>query len=140
MHAVLKLWPTVVERFERRPFVVHDPEVGDPAMKLSTANVHGISVVSIHGSLDFYTSPSLKRTVSKLLVDGSDHIVFDLTEVKHLDRSGIAVLVGTAKQQEYVKRQVSLVGVDGQVRSALERGDAHLPTFGAVEDLHRFAA
>lgn len=109
-------------------------------MKLSTANVHGMSVVSIHGSLDFYTSPSLKRAVSELLADGSEHIVFDLSDVEHLDRSGIAVLVGTAKRQEYVHRQVSLVGVDGPVRSALERGDTHLPTFGAVEELHRFAA
>lgn len=109
-------------------------------MKLSTANVHGISVVSIQGSLDFYTSPSLRRTVSALLADGSEHIVFDLSDVQHLDRSGIAVLVGTAKQQAYVKRQVSLVGVDGRVRTALERGDADLPTFGAVEELHRFAA
>lgn len=109
-------------------------------MKLSTANVHGISVVSIQGSLDFYTSPSLKRTVCDLLVDGSEHIVFDLSEVDHLDRSGIAVLVGTARQQEYAHRQVSLVGAGGDVRSALERGHADLPMFGAVEELHRFAA
>jgi anti-anti-sigma factor len=136
----LKFRPTVVERFQRRPFVVHDPESETQAMKLSTTNVHGISVVSIQGSLDFYTSPSLRRTVSALLADGSEHIVFDLSDVQHLDRSGIAVLVGTAKQQAYVKRQVSLVGVDGRVRTALERGDADLPTFGAVEELHRFAA
>lgn len=109
-------------------------------MKLSTANVHGISVVSIQGSLDFYTSPSLRRTVSELLADGTEHIVFDLSDVEHLDRSGISVLMGTAKQQEYVKRQVSLVGVDGRVRSALERGHARLPTFDAVDELYRFAA
>lgn len=109
-------------------------------MKLTTANVHGLSVVSIIGSVDFYTSPSLRRAVSSLMADGSEHIVFDLSKVKHLDRSGIAVLVGTATQQRYAHRQASLVGVDGQVRSALERDEADLPTFGAVEELHRFAA
>lgn len=109
-------------------------------MKLSTTHVHGISVVSISGSLDFFTSPTLKRTVSSLLDQHPEHIVFDLSEVKHLDRSGIAVLLGTATQQRYADRQVSLVGGGASIQRALDREDAELPTFEALEHLHRFAA
>lgn len=109
-------------------------------MKLSTTNVHGISVVSICGSLDFYTSPTLKRTVSSLLDQKPEHIVFDLSGVKHLDRSGIAVLVGTATQQRYADRQVSLVGAGATIRRALEREDAVLPSYDVLEHVHRFAA
>jgi len=109
-------------------------------MKLSTTNVHGISVVSISGSIDFFTSPTLKRTVSTLLDQHPEHIVFDLSQVKHLDRSGVAVLVGTATQQRYADRQVSLVGADASILRALEREDAELPNYEALEHLHRFAA
>ena len=92
-------------------------------MKLSTTHVHGLSVVSISGSLDFFTSPELKRAVATLLEEHPDHIVFDLSELRHVDRSGIDVLVATATQQGYTDRQVSLVGADASIRRALERED-----------------
>jgi anti-sigma B factor antagonist len=108
-------------------------------MKLSTAHVRGLSVVSICGSLDFLTSPSLQRAVARLLAGGSQHIVFDLSELEQVDRSGISVLVDTARQQRYADREVSLVGAHGSVRSALDRNDADLPSFGALEDLQQAA-
>ena len=100
----LKVRPLVVEPLPQTALRRPNSRTGDRAMKLTTANVHGLSVVSIIGSVDFYTSPSLRRAVSSLMADGSEHIVFDLSKVKHLDRSGIAVLVGTATQQRYAHR------------------------------------
>lgn len=109
-------------------------------MKLSTTYAPGISVVSIRGSLDFFTSPSLQRAVATLLEDGSEHIVFDLSNLDHLDRAGIEVLVGTATQMGYADRRVSLVCGSGPVRSALERSHADLRTVGALAELDTRAA
>lgn len=109
-------------------------------MQLSTRNVHGYSVVAIRGSIDFYTSPSLKRAIAPLLAEGPEHIVFDLSEVDFVDRSGLSVLVGTATRQRYVDCHVSLVGVGDAVRSALARGHADLPTYAALDEIQQLAA
>ncbi|MBV1859061.1 MAG: STAS domain-containing protein [Nannocystaceae bacterium] len=104
-------------------------------MQFSTRNVHGYSVVSVHGSIDFFTLPSLQRAVAALLDDGSEHIVFDLSKVDFLDRSGLSVLVGTATQQRYSQRGFSVVGAAGAVRGTLERSEADLPSFDALEEI-----
>ncbi len=104
-------------------------------MQCSTQDVHGYSVVSIHGSIDFFTSPSLCRVIAPLLDSGSEHIVFDLSGVDFLDQSGLTVLVGTATQQRYSRRRFSLVGAAGAVRGTLERSETNLPSFGALEEI-----
>ena len=104
-------------------------------MQVSTQDVHGYSVVSINGSIDFFTSPSLSREVGALLDSGSEHIVFDLSGVDFLDRSGLTVLVGTATQQRYAHRRLSVVGAAGAVRGTLERSETSLPSFGALEEI-----
>ncbi len=109
-------------------------------MKLRTEHVHGYSVVAVHGSIDLFTSPSLKQAVSSLLDKGPDHIVFDLTEVDFVDRAGLEILVGTAVQQRYAKRQVSLVGVGRAVAQALELSHADLPTYGGLDEIQPLAA
>jgi anti-anti-sigma factor len=109
-------------------------------MQLSTRNVHGYSVVSISGSIDFFTSPSLERALRDVLANGPEHIVFDLAGVDFVDRSGLAVLTSTATRQRYVDHEVSLIGVGEAVRTALARGDSDLPTYADLEDLMPLAA
>ena len=104
-------------------------------MQLSTQDVHGYSVVSIQGSIDFFTSPSLSRATAALVDSGSEHIVFDLTGVDFLDRSGLTVLEGTATQQRYAHRRFSVVGAAGAVRGTLERSETSLQSFGALEEI-----
>ena len=109
-------------------------------MKLRTEHVHGYSVVAVRGSIDLFTSPSLKQAVSSLMDAGPEHIVFDLSEVDFVDRSGLEVLVGTATQQRYAKRHVSLVGVGRAVAHALELSHADLPTYDALDQIQPLAA
>lgn len=104
-------------------------------MQFSTQDVHGYSVVSVQGSIDFFTSPSLSRGIATLLDSGSEHIVFDLSGVDFLDRSGLTVLVGCATQQRYADRRLSVVGAAGAVRGTLERSEADLPSFEALEEI-----
>lgn len=104
-------------------------------MQLSTQDVHGYSVVSIQGSIDFFTAPNLSRASAALLDSGSEHIVFDLSGVDFLDRSGLTVLVGTATQQRYSHRRFSVVGAAGAVRGTLERSPLELPSFGALDEI-----
>ncbi len=109
-------------------------------MHLRTHNVDGFSVVAVRGSIDLFTSPSLKEAVSSLMAECPDHIVFDLSGVDFVDLSGLAILLGTATQQRYAKRSVSLVGVGRAVARALEVSDADLPTYGALDELRTLAA
>ncbi len=56
-----------------------------------------MSVVSIEGNVDIYTSPHMKGEISKLIKKRIPIILIDLNEVKYMDSSGIATFVESFK-------------------------------------------
>jgi len=56
-----------------------------------------MSVVSIEGNVDIYTSPHMKGEISKLIKKRIQIILIDLNEVKYMDSSGIATFVESFK-------------------------------------------
>lgn len=62
-------------------------------LKVETTEVGGVSVVRAVGTVDLYTSPSLRKVLLRILKSQSPNIVVDLAEVDYMDSSGLATLV-----------------------------------------------
>jgi len=57
---------------------------------------HNVQVISMHGNLMVGDAvDTLRRTITQTLGSGNSRIVFDMSDVKMLDSSGIGVLVRT---------------------------------------------
>jgi anti-sigma B factor antagonist len=63
---------------------------------------HGVDkrmvVVSLEGEIDLAAAPTLKSTLLELLRDGYCQFILDLSLVRHLDSTGIGVLVGLRRR------------------------------------------
>ncbi|POM27275.1 Anti-sigma-B factor antagonist [Actinomadura rubteroloni] len=53
-----------------------------------------LTVVTVHGEIDVFTSPGLRETLLDLIDDGALHLLVDLGDVTFLDSTGLGVLVG----------------------------------------------
>ncbi|WP_019634958.1 STAS domain-containing protein [Actinomadura atramentaria] len=53
-----------------------------------------LTVVTIHGEVDVFTSPELRETLLDLIDGGALHLLVDLGDVTFLDSTGLGVLVG----------------------------------------------
>lgn len=66
----------------------------------------GIAVIRVPECFDVYTAPRIRQIHVDLVMDGAYSQVFDLTDTRHLDSTGMGVLVGARKR---------LAGHDGTV-------------------------
>jgi len=64
-----------------------------PELTLATERATSRAIVSVKGELDAYSAPSLDEEVSALLGDGVSELVFDLSETKFLDSSGLRAIL-----------------------------------------------
>jgi anti-sigma B factor antagonist len=89
--------------------------------RISVTRDRELAVVAIQGELDVATSPELRRELAKLLAEGVDSIVMDVTEMSFIDSSGLAVLLSAMKRlrDEHDTRLV-LRRVQAPVRRVLE--------------------
>jgi anti-sigma B factor antagonist len=71
---------------------MEDQAIG-PELTLSTERAGARAVVSIKGELDAYSAPGLEEEVSGLLADSVSELVFDLSETKFLDSSGLRAIL-----------------------------------------------
>jgi anti-sigma B factor antagonist len=64
-----------------------------PELTLATERAGARAVVSVKGELDAYSAPGLEEEVAKLLADEVTELVFDLSETKFLDSSGLRAIL-----------------------------------------------
>jgi anti-anti-sigma factor len=55
-------------------------------------------VVELAGELDMATAPELTETLSRLVEEGPNEIILDLSNLAFIDSAGIAVLITTQNQ------------------------------------------
>ncbi len=65
---------------------------------LDTRNVAGVPVLAVSGEIDIYTAPLFKQAVVKVVAEGNNHVVIDLSEVTFMDSSGFGTLLGATRR------------------------------------------
>jgi anti-sigma B factor antagonist len=75
-----------------------------------------LTVVTISGEIDVFTSPRLREELLDIIEGGSPHLVIDLGEVTFLDSTGLGVLVGIYHRLRARDGSMSFVGVNDRVR------------------------
>ncbi len=96
-------------------------------------------VVTAAGDIDVYTAPRLKRALTEEIDRGHHHIVLDMTQVKFMDSTGLAVMVGGLKKVKAKHGTLELAGPNDQIRRILTITDLVkiLPVHDSVEDACR---
>jgi anti-sigma B factor antagonist len=97
----------------------------------------GWSVVAIAGDLDVYTAPRLREVLVEKIDNGGSRIALDLSEVRFLDSTGLAVMVGGLKRAKERSGELVLFGANDQIRRILNITDLIkiLPLHDTVDEV-----
>lgn len=104
--------------------------------ELSQREERGVVVVTVRGSIDLDTSPSLESTLDSAH-DGGKPVVVDASHVEVLDSTGLRVLLDARSGQRRRGSSFALVRApDGQVAKMLAVAGAQrfLRTFDTVDE------
>ncbi len=90
-------------------------------MQVSSRKTKGALVVKVEGELDHHTADAVRERLDSLLEDPSiKHIVFDLSQLKFMDSSGIGVFIGRYKVVSQRGGTVSVTHVTSQINKVFE--------------------
>ena len=91
------------------------------SMKASTRQVHGVTIVDLNGSIKEGMDISvLGDTVEDLLGKGQKKILLNLSEVNHMDSSGLGALVRALTSVRNQGGELKLLHLTKKVRALLE--------------------
>jgi anti-sigma B factor antagonist len=80
-------------------------------MTHSLVEQEGNAVLRVGGELDALSSPELRPTLEALAQDRGRNITVDLSNLKHIDSSGLGALISLYKHARANGGTVSFVGV-----------------------------
>ena len=90
-------------------------------MELTTREEGRVTILTVHGDLVIgEPETTFKRTVTRLLEDGSVNLLVDLERVGFLDSSGLGALVRALTNSQKEGGQTKLLHAGPQVRKLLE--------------------
>lgn len=93
-------------------------EFENPSLRVQRRDLgHGIHVVALGGEIDLATAPALKASLAQLPAHA--RVVVDLSAVRHMDSTGLGVLIGFRRRLPDPDRLV-LAGAGPVVRALLE--------------------
>jgi anti-sigma B factor antagonist len=93
----------------------------------------GVSVVSVSGEVDVFTSEVLREHLLRVITDEAfGGLVVDLNGVRFIDSTGIGVLVGVWHRVQATDRRMALARPSRPVRTVLHT--AHLEKILAAQD------
>jgi anti-sigma B factor antagonist len=85
-------------------------------LSIEERSLDALTVVTVVGDIDVFTSPRLRETLLDLIEKGQVNLVVDLAEVEFLDSTGLGVLVGVFHRLRNREGSMSLVGGNERVR------------------------
>lgn len=65
---------------------------------IDVQRVSGFPVLSVSGEIDIYTAPLFKQAVVRLVSEGNNDVIIDLTNVTFMDSSGFGTLLGATRR------------------------------------------
>jgi anti-sigma B factor antagonist len=119
----------------RQPQPSPDPaKAPTPALTLTHHQLPSMTLVCLDGELDRNTSAQLADYLDHVHRTG-DHVVFDLTELRFCDSSGLHVILARARACASTGASAHLAGVCGAPARLLQITgvDRHLPVHTTVQ-------
>jgi len=90
-------------------------------LQVSSRKTKHTLVVKVEGELDHHTADTVRERLDSILEDPSiKYIVFDLSQLKFMDSSGIGVFIGRYKVVSQRGGTVSVAHVTPQINKVLE--------------------
>ncbi len=88
-------------------------------MNLSTRKHANTCIVDIAGDVDLRGSPALRKLLFEALTE-SPKVVINLTEIRYMDSSGIAVMIEALKNSQKLNREFALFGMNTRVQAVFK--------------------
>lgn len=95
-----------------------DGDEHKPVKKVQTLG--SVTVVSLTGDIDLYCSPEVRQVLSEATDRRAPVVVVDVSDVPHMDSSGVATLVEALQKVKRYKGRLVLVGMQDRVKSVFE--------------------
>ena len=102
---------------------------GDPRFSVRTTRRNGEIRLHLAGELDLMSVPTLQERLGRVERDGWSTVVLDLKHLNFFDRSGLRVVLETARLLHDRGRRLAVVNAAGIVRTVFDlTGNAELLT------------
>jgi anti-sigma B factor antagonist len=88
-------------------------------MNLSIRTTENTRIVDISGDVDLRASPLLRKQLFEALKE-SPKVAINLTAIRYIDSSGIAVMIEALKESQRLKHQLILFGMNGLVHDVFK--------------------
>jgi anti-sigma B factor antagonist len=88
-------------------------------MNLSIRTIENTRIVDISGDVDLRASPLLRKQLFDALKE-SPKVAINLTAIRYIDSSGIAVMIEALKESQRLKHQLILFGMNGLVHDVFK--------------------
>lgn len=106
-------------------------------LKHEISREDGVFVLRVQeDNLDAITVPEARPLIDQLLDQGALKVVFDISGVKTIDSSGVAIIVSLFKRLRAIGGSVRVAGVQGQPKEIFHflRLDQALPIFATADE------
>ena len=89
-------------------------------MKIETQNYDNITVVKLQGEFTDESAKPFQDTGCKLIADGTDNIVLDMSSIVFIDSLGLEQLIWFRDYCQENSRQLKLAGLDESCSKIME--------------------
>ena len=89
------------------------------------------NVLPLEGEIDLHVSPRLERALASMIKQQPPSLVVDLSGVRFIDSSGLAVLIRAMQEVQLYGGQLTLSGMNDNVRPIFEM--ARLDQFFVID-------
>ena len=88
-------------------------------MNMSVRTSENTRIVDVAGDVDLGGTPQLRKLLFEALKE-SPKVVINLTAIRYIDSSGIAVMIEALKESQRLKRQFVLFGMNQRVHDVFK--------------------
>jgi anti-sigma B factor antagonist len=94
--------------------MLEDLQIADYALDERTR------VIEVGGQVDLYSAPEFKQRTARVIGEGAECVIIDLSRVTFMDSTGLGVLVGALKRMRAARAELLLVVTDYDIERLFE--------------------
>ena len=105
-------------------------------MDVNSTQEGSVVIISVSGSMDAFTAPTLSEYVSNQITAGHTHLVVDMTGLEYTSSAGLRALLASVKEVRQHAGDLRLAAVRANVRKVLDISgfSSIMKVFPAVAD------